>query len=373
MSTVKQLQRFGQSVYLDEIRRSWIEDGTFAELIEDDGLRGVTSNPAIFEKAIAQSDDYRSAIEAMAKKGMSPLQVYEELTVADIQAAADLFRPAYDASDGRYGYASLEVSPGVAHDTDGTIAEARHLWKRLDRPNVFIKVPGTAEGTPAIRQLIAEGINVNVTLLFGLQRYRDVAEAFIAGLEERAAAGHSIKYVASVASFFLSRIDVMVDPMLESIVAKGGAEAAKADALRGKIAIASAKRAYTIYLELIASPRWKNLASQGTRPQRLLWASTSTKNPSYADTMYVEPLIGPDTINTLPMATIEAYRDHGKPENRITEGEAEAADQLAQLDALGIDLDAVTQALIDEGVAKFVKPFDSLIQTLEQAIAKAPA
>lgn len=373
MTSVKELQRYGQSVYLDEIRRTWLSDGTLASLIENDGLRGVTSNPAIFEKAIAQSDDYDSAIAALARKGMDAKQVYEELTVDDIRAAADLFRPTYDASAGRYGYVSLEVSPLLADDTEATVLEARHLWKRLDRPNVFIKVPGTEAGTPAIRQLIAEGINVNVTLLFGLQAYRDVAEAFQAGLEERLSKGQEIADVASVASFFLSRIDVMVDPMLDEVAARGGSEAATAAALRGKVAIASAKRAYAIYLDLIAQARWKDLSSKGARPQRLLWASTSTKDPTYPDTMYVEPLIGPDTINTLPLDTIDAYRDHGNPANRITEGMDEAATQLRQLAEVGIDLDDVTASLVRQGVEKFIKPFDSLLATLDDALTKAPA
>lgn len=371
MNPLKKLQDFGQSVYMDEIRRSMMHDGYLKTLIERDGLRGVTSNPAIFEKAIAQSDDYDDAISELAAKGKSVEQIYEDLVVEDIQNAADLFRSLYDENDGKYGYVSLEVSPKLAHDTQGTIEEARHLWKRLDRPNVFIKVPGTAEGLPAITQLISEGINVNVTLLFGLGRYRDVAEAYIAGLEQRVNAGESVERVASVASFFLSRIDVMVDKMLDD--AAQGEHAALTRSLKGSVAIASAKQAYQIYKEVFGSERFQSLKAKGARPQRVLWASTSTKDPSYSDVMYVEALIGPETINTLPTDTLDAYRDHGDPAERVEDGADEAAQQLKDLEKLGIDLDDVTQKLEDEGVAKFIKPFDSLMNTLKEAVEKAPA
>jgi transaldolase len=373
MSTLERLRDFGQSVYLDEIRRSWLSDGTLQALIDDDGLRGVTSNPAIFQKAIGQSNDYDEAVAELARRGVAVEQAYEELVVSDIQNACDLFRPTYDASDGRYGYVSLEVSPHLAHDTDGTLAEARHLWQRLARPNAFIKVPGTAAGLGAIRQLIAEGINVNVTLLFGLERYREVTEAYLAGLEERAGKGLPLARVASVASFFLSRIDVMVDPMLESIAQQGGARTDTAEALHGEIAVASAKRAYAIYQEVFGSERFRALEAGGARSQRLLWASTGTKNPAYSDVKYVEPLIGPHTINTLPLETLDAYRDHGDPADRIHDDMEAYGTKLSQLAELGIDLGAVTQALEDEGVDKFVKPFDTLIGTLREALGKAPA
>ena len=375
MNPLKRLNDFGQSVYLDEIRRSWLHDGTLSTLIERDGLRGVTSNPAIFQKAIADSRDYDDAIAEHARRGDDAMATYEDLVVADIQAAADHFRQVYDASDGRFGYVSLEVSPELAHDTEGTVAEARHLWQRLDRPNVFIKVPGTEEGIPAIERLIREGINVNVTLLFGLERYRAVAEAYLAGLEARVAAAEPVSRVASVASFFLSRIDVMIDPVLDAEASLGGDREGEARALRGRAAVASAKLAYVIYRDLFGDDveRFAKLAAAGARPQRLLWASTSTKDPSYPDTKYIEPLIGPDTVNTMPMDTLDAYRDHGDPAARIEEGVDEARQVHQQLAAVGIDLDAVTAELETEGVAKFIKPFRSLLGTLEEALRKAPA
>ena len=283
----------------------------------------------------------------------------------DVQRAADLFRPLYDRVEGEDGFVSLEVNPHLAHDTQGTEAEARRLWQALARPNVFIKVPATKEGLPAIRQLISEGINVNVTLLFGLPRYREVAEAYIAGLEDRAAQGQPLGRVASVASFFLSRIDVLLDPRLEKLAAAGGPQAQTAKDLIGQVAIASAKVAYTIYQEVFGSERFQKLAAQGARPQRLLWASTSTKNPAYPDVKYVEPLIGADTVNTLPPETLAAYRDHGDPAPRLTEGVDRAAGILTRLPELGLDLDQATQQLEDEGVEKFNQPFDSLMATLE--------
>jgi transaldolase len=363
MNPLKRLNDYGQSVYMDEIRRSMLTSGQLAKLIQDDGLHGVTSNPAIFEKAIAQTDDYKEAI-AKFVNGESVEEIYETLVVADIGAAADAFRQLYDSSDGKYGYVSLEVSPNLAKDTQGTMAEARHLWKLLNRPNIFIKVPATKEGLPAIQQLISEGINVNVTLIFGLERYREVTEAYIAGLEARAAKGQSINRVFSVASFFLSRMDVLLDPMIEKAGAKD---------LLGKTAVANAKVAYSMYQEIFSSPRWQALAAKGARPQPLLWASTSTKNPAYQDTMYVEPLIGENTINTMPTDTMNAYRDHGNPgPNRITEGLDEAKAVLSRIESLGISLDKATQQLEDEGVEKFVKPFKSLMNTLQAAI-KVPA
>ncbi|MEJ2356982.1 MAG: transaldolase [Deinococcales bacterium] len=373
MSNLKRLQDFGQSVYLDEIRRSWLSDGTLQRLIDDDGLRGVTSNPAIFQKAIGQSDDYDDAVGELARRGLEVEKAYEELVVDDIQGACDLFRPLYDASDGRYGYVSLEVSPHLAHDTEGTVKEARHLWQRLGRPNAFIKVPGTEAGLPAIRTLLSEGINVNVTLLFGLGRYREVTDAYLSGLEDRLQAGGDISRVASVASFFLSRIDVMVDPMLERIMGQGGPRAATAKELHGEIAIASAKRAYAIFEEVFGSERFQALERQGARKQRLLWASTSTKDPDYSDVKYVEPLIGPDTINTMPSETLDAFRDHGDPADRVRDAMADYGHKLEQLAELDIDIDEVTQALEDEGVDKFIKPFDKLLGTLAEELRKAPA
>lgn len=360
-----QLSTFGQSIWLDYIRRQIIDSGKLKKLIDEDGLKGVTSNPSIFEKAIAGSDDYDEDIRKLAQAGKSVQEIYQTLTVEDVQRAADLFRPLYDRLDGKDGFVSLEVNPHLAQDTQGSIAEARRLWQALSRPNVFIKIPATQAGLPAIRQLISEGLNVNVTLLFGLPRYREVAEAYIAGLEDRAAAGRPLNRVASVASFFLSRIDVLLDPRLEKLAAAGGPQVTAARKLQGQVAIASAKAAYTIYQEIFGSARFKKLAAQGARPQRLLWASTSTKNPAYPDLKYVEPLIGADTVNTLPPETLDAYRDHGDPAPRLTEGVDRAAGVLSLLAELGLDLDQATQQLEDEGVEKFNQPFDSLMATLE--------
>jgi transaldolase len=359
------LGTFGQSVWLDYIRRQMIESGELKKLIEADGLKGVTSNPSIFQKAIAGSTDYDEAIRSLVQAGKSVREIYETLTVEDVGRAADVFRPLYDKVDGKDGFVSLEVNPHLARDTNSTIAEARHLWQALARPNVLIKVPATKEGLPAIRQLISEGINVNVTLLFGLPRYREVAEAYIAGLEARAAQGQPLNRVASVASFFLSRIDVLLDPKLEKLAAAGESQSQTARDLIGQVAIASAKEAYRIYQEIFGSARFQKLAGAGARPQRLLWASTSTKNPAYPDVKYVEPLIGPDTVNTLPPETLEAYRDHGNPAPRLTEAEDRAASYLQRLPELGIDLNQATQQLEDEGVEKFNQPFDSLMATLE--------
>ena len=289
---LKQLEAFGQSIWLDYIRRDLIASGELRRLIEEDGLRGMTSNPAIFEKAIAGSQDYDEDIRAMALEGKDVKAIYETLSQRDVQSAADEFRPLYERRTATDGYVSLEVNPHLAHDTHGTMQEARRLWGALNRPNVFIKVPATAEGLPAIRQLISEGINVNVTLLFGLPRYRQVAEAYIAGIEARAAQGKPVKHVASVASFFVSRIDALVDPLLEPIIAQGGKKADLAKKVRGQVAIASAKLAYQIYKEIFGSERFQKLAEQGARVQRLLWASTGTKNPDYSDVKYVETLIG---------------------------------------------------------------------------------
>jgi transaldolase/glucose-6-phosphate isomerase len=362
------LAGFGQSIWLDYIRRHLLSSGELKQLIEEDGLKGVTSNPAIFEKAIGGSQDYDEAIRLLARQGKTLEEIYQTLTVEDVRWAADIFRPVYDRLNGADGFVSLELNPHLAHDTQGSINEARKLWGLLDRPNVFIKVPATQEGLPAIRQLISEGINVNVTLLFGLARYQKVAEAYIAGLEERAAQGLPLARVASVASFFLSRIDVKLDPILEKLAAGSGRNAQVAAGLRGEVAIASAKAAHCKYYEnLFNSERWRALKEKGARPQRLLWASTSTKNPDYPDVKYVEALIVPDTINTLPPETLNAYRDHGNPAPRlICPVELERAEQvLRSLPQLGLDLDRVTQELEDEGVQKFNQPYDELLCTLE--------
>jgi transaldolase len=360
------LQRLGQSIWLDYLGRGAITSGQLRQLIENDGLSGVTSNPSIFEKAITETHDYDDAIDALVSKGKSAAEIYQALTVEDIQQTADLFRPVYDCLDGRDGFVSLEVSPHLAHDTDGSIAEARRLWSAVNRANILIKVPATRAGLPAIQQLISEGINVNITLLFGLQRYRLVAEAYLAGLEARARQGKPLKHVASVASFFLSRIDVLVDPMLETIAQARGAKVDLVTRLHGQVAIASARVARQIYREIFLSERFQKLVNQGARSQRLLWASTSTKNPAYPDLKYVEPLIGPETINTLPLETLGAYRDHGEPEARLDQDGEQARGALQQLPELGINIDQVTQQLEDEGVEKFNRAFDKLINALSE-------
>jgi transaldolase len=363
-NSLKQLQTFGQSIWLDYIRRDLITSGELQRLIEEDGLQGMTSNPSIFEKAIVESPLYDADIRAMTRKGKTPKAIYEALSQQDVQNAADLFRPLYEQTDGKDGYLSLEVNPHLAHDTQGTIQEARRLWKALNRPNVFIKVPATSAGIPAIQQLISEGINVNVTLLFGLPRYRQVAEAFIAGLEARAAQGKPVKRVTSVASFFLSRIDTVVDPLLSKPLKQGGPAAELAKKVVGQTAIASAKEAYQIFKELFSGARFQKLKAEGASPQRLLWASTGTKNPAYSDVKYVEPLIGPDTVNTFPVDTLDAYRDHGDPAASLEKGVAEAARLLNSLPELGIMIDAITQQLEEEGIEKFNKPFDLLLESL---------
>lgn len=359
------IQEFGQSIWQDYIRRRLITSGDLRRLIEEDGLRGVTSNPKIFDKVIAGSHDYDDDIRAMALDGKTIREIYQALTVRDVQMGADQFRPLYDRSDGAHGYVSLEVNPHLAHDTEGTIREARELWRALDRPNVFIKVPATEAGLPAIRHLISEGINVNVTLLFGLPRYREVADAYVKGLEDRAARGKALERIASVASFFLSRIDVLVDPMLEDIMAGGSEKAGLAEKAHGQVAIASAREAYQIYKEIFRAKRFRRLEEKGARPQRVLWASTSTKNPSYSDVKYVEPLIGPETINTVPQETLNAYRDHGDPASRLEQELEKAREVLDLLSGLGIDIDQVTRQLEDEGIKKFNKPYDDLKETLE--------
>ena len=363
---LRKLQALGQSIWIDFIRRETTTSGELQQLIEQDGVSGVTSNPSIFEKAIAEGHEYESAIQRLISEGMTVDEIYQRLTVEDIQMVADVLRPVYDRTAGGDGFVSLEVSPGLANDTAGTIEEARRLWSLVDRSNVMIKVPATQQGLPAIRQLIGEGINVNITLLFGLPRYREVADAYITGLETLASSGGDLKQVASVASFFLSRIDVLLDPLLEEKSQAGGPTAALAGRLQGQAAIASAKVAYQIYREIFESSRFKRLADQGAKPQKLLWASTSTKNPEYSDTKYIEPLIGPETINTLPVESLVAYRDHGDPQRSLVQHVPEAYQTLSNLSRMGIDLDAVTHQLEEEGIKKFVTAFDRLIALLQE-------
>jgi len=361
---LKKLETLGQSIWLDYIRRDLIASGVLRRLIEEDELRGMTSNPSIFEKAIAESHIYDQDIRDMALKKKDVKAIYEALSQRDVQDAADEFRSVYEKTDDEDGYVSLEVNPHLAHDTKGTIEEARRLWAALNRPNVFIKIPATSEGLPAIQQLISEGINVNVTLLFGLPRYRQVAEAYIAGLEAHAAQGKPVKHIASVASFFLSRIDTLVDSLVEDFLESGGKKMEIAKKVCGQVAVSSAKMSYQIYKEIFGSNRFKKLADKGARVQRLLWASTSTKNPDYSDVKYIESLIGSDTINTVPLETIDAYRDHGDPKSRLEQDVEEANWIMARLPELGIIIDKVTQQLEDEGLKKFVEPFDKLMETL---------
>jgi transaldolase/transaldolase/glucose-6-phosphate isomerase len=354
-NNVAQIHGFGQSIWLDFIDREIISSGKLKQLIDVDGVRGVTSNPAIFEKAISSSSDYDADIAALKSESDNE-KLFFEIAVKDIQAAADLFKGVYEESNKVDGYVSLEVSPFLALDTEGTAKQAEELWKKVDRENVMIKIPGTKPGLAAIQQSIAKGININVTLLFGLERYEEVTEAYIAGLEEHLAAGHKIAHISSVASFFLSRIDVVVDPIIE---AKGEKE------LYGEVAIASAKKAYEIYKRVFSGERWQKLADQGAQPQRLLWASTGSKNPAFKDTKYVEALIGPDTVDTVPLETVDAFRDHGVAANTLEAGLDKATEILAKLPSLGIDLAAVTQQLEDEGIEKFNKPFEKLLNAIE--------
>jgi transaldolase / glucose-6-phosphate isomerase len=367
------LQRFGQSVWFDNMRRSLITSGDLQRLIADDGLRGMTSNPAIFEKAISGSADYAGAIGALAGRGLSPLDIYERLAVEDIQWAADLLLPVYRQTEGRDGFISLEVSPHLANDTEGTVEEALRLAAAVGRPNLMVKVPGTPAGVPAVERLIAAGININITVLFSLENYVDVAQAYISGLEALAAKGGDVSSVASVASFFISRIDAKV----EKIVAERLAAAASAQerlalrALGGKVAIANAKLTYARYKEICASEAWQKLAAAGARPQRLLWASTGTKNPAYSDVLYVEELIGPDTVNTLPEATLAAFRDHGQARASLEEGEEEAREVMQALEELGLSMPQITAELQQEAVRLFVEPFDQLLGAIEAQAAGA--
>ncbi len=361
---IKSIHNFGQSIWLDLLDRKIMDSGELKRLIDEDGVRGLTSNPAIFEKAISNSSDYDEDMVILSKQTTSNDEIFFGLAVKDIKRAADIFNPLYKESKGGDGFVSLEVSPYLARETEKTLNQAKELWKAVDRKNVMIKIPGTAEGLPAIRQCISEGININVTLLFGLPRYREVAEAYLAGLEDRLKAKLPIDHVASVASFFLSRIDVMVDPML---IEKG------LSTYKGEVAIASAKKAYEIYEAMFTSDRFNKLKEHGAKPQRLLWASTGSKDPSFSDVKYVEALIGKETVNTVPLETLEAFRDHGNAASRLTDNLDKATAVLAKLKDIGIDIDTITQKLEDEGIEKFNKPFDKLLKVIDshkQKIAK---
>lgn len=371
-SPVGALLEFGQSPWLDFIQRGLLTDGELERMIAEWGLRGLTSNPVIFEKAIVHSGDYDADIEALARDGGSAEEICETLTVQDVQQAADLLLPVYEATDRADGFASLEISPHKAHDAEATIAEGKRLWALLGRRNAMLKVPATEAGLVAIRTLLGEGINVNVTLLFSVERYREVCEAHLAGLEDALAAGEDVRRIASVASFFLSRVDTMVDEELDRLAADDSRGAVAAE-LRGEIAIASARHAYAAFEEYFATERFQQLIEQGARPQRLLWASTGTKDPAYSDVKYVEALIGPQTVNTMPLETIRAYDDHGEPALRLTGKADDAAAKLGLLRELGIDLDEINRRLLSQGIDKFVKPYDSLIASVEAARRKALA
>jgi transaldolase / glucose-6-phosphate isomerase len=356
--------RYGQSIWLDYIRRHLLQGGEFARLVREDGIRGVTSNPSIFEKAIAGSTDYGPALERDEKnEDETASAIYERLAIEDIQQAADILRPVYDEADRRDGYVSMEVSPYLAHDTQATIDEATRLWSTVHRENLMIKVPATPEGIPAVRQLISQGINVNITLLFSRAACRQVMEAYMDGLEALAARGGDLTRMASVASMFVSRLDVLVDPILE---ARTGADEAELRGLVGKVAIANAKLAYQDWKELARRPRWQALAARGARMQRLLWASTSAKDPRFRDVLYVESLIGPDTVDTIPPATLDAFRDHGKGGSRLEENVDEAREAMATLARAGISIDELTARLLDDGVKEFSAAFDALLGSIEK-------
>ena len=372
MGKLNDLSAAGTAVWLDFVDRKFLEEGGLKKLVEEDGLTGVTSNPSIFEKAMGHGDAYDDTLAAFDKEhpGAATIDRYEHLAIQDIKAAAETLKPVYGRLDAADGYVSLEVSPYIADDTDATIAEARKLWDAVDRDNLMIKIPGTAAGVPAIAATIAAGINVNVTLLFSVEAYQKVAEAYATGLEERVRQGQPIDRMASVASFFVSRIDSTIDKQIDERVEKGDAEADALKRLRGKVAIANAKLAYAWYQEFVASDRWQALAAKGARPQRLLWASTGVKDPSYPDTLYVDTLIGPDTVNTMPPKTMDAFRDHGTVAQTLTEGVDEARAVMAEVERLGLDLPGVTDTLVLEGVASFAKAFDDLMDAIAK---KQPA
>jgi transaldolase/glucose-6-phosphate isomerase len=360
---LRELIRFGQSVWFDNIRRQELVSGYLQQLIDQDGLSGITSNPSIFEKAIAGSQDYDAAIQALARQGKEAAQIFESLAVDDIQKAADLFLPTYNATDGRDGFVSMEVSPHLAHDTAGSVAEARRLHREVNRPNLMVKIPGTVEGLPAIEQLLGEGININITLLFAVERYEQVANAYLAALEKLVREGRPLNRLASVASFFVSRIDTLADQQLEARqpAARTPEERERIAALLGKVAVSSAKLAYEKFQEIFSGPRFQVLAQKGARVQRVLWASTSTKNPQYSDVLYVENLIGPDTVNTMPASTIKAFREHGKVRASLGEGVDEAHRVVAQLAEAGIDLRSITAKLEEQGVEAFARDYDKLL------------
>ncbi len=361
----------GQSIWLDYITRSLVRSGELQQMIEQDGVRGMTSNPTIFEKAISDSSDYDEQIQTLAQEGHDASTIFEKLEITDIQAACDRFLPLYERTNGQDGFVSIEVAPDLAHNTDATISEARRLWQAVDRPNLMVKVPGTKAGIPAVEQLLREGLNINVTLLFSIENHERVMWSYIKALEERQSQGQPIDRIASVASFFVSRVDTLVDTLLDEKIAQANGDAARQErlqSLRGKAAVANAKAAYARFQEVFSSERFQQLKQHGARPQRVLWASTSTKNPDYRDVYYVESLIGPDTINSMPPQTLEALQDHGEVRRTIDEHVNDALAVLSLLKEEGIDYDAVTQQLEDEGVEKFATSYNNLTAAIEQKL-----
>ena len=366
VNTTQQLFEAGQSVWYDNIQRGLLQSGAMAGMIERGEIRGVTSNPTIFMNAMSKSQDYDAGLIPLAQAGRSTEEVFYQLAIEDIQAAADLFHPMYELSAGGDGYVSLEVSPYLANDTRGTIEEVRHLWDRVKRPNLMVKIPATKAGIPAITQAISEGINVNVTLIFSRQRYAAVMDAYICGLEQRAEQGLQMAGIASVASFFVSRVDNKVDAYLDEIIQNGSSKAEGIASLKGKAAIANARLAYADFKEVFSSERFQMLKPLGARIQRPLWASTGTKNPQYSDVMYVEELIGPHTVNTVPPQTLEAFLDHGRVRLSLEENLDGAREALADLDKLGINMEDVTRQLEEEGVKSFADAFTALLQVIEE-------
>lgn len=366
---LQRLTDLGQSIWYDYIRRDLIEGGGLKRLVEEDSLRGMTSNPTIFQKAIAETSLYDEDIRRFGEQGLSTAEVFERLSVADVQRAADVFRPVFDATGGEDGFVSIEVGPALALDTEGSIAEARRLWRACDRPNVMIKIPGTEAGVPAIRRCLAEGININITLLFSVPRHRQVMEAYLAALEDRLAAGQPVEKLRSVASYFVSRVDTNVDKKLDAVGGDAGRPEPMrrlARELRGKLGIANARLAYVAFEEVFGSDRFRALAARGARKQRPLWASTSTKDPRYPDLYYVEALVAPESIDTIPPETLEAYRDHGDPKVRIHDDVEAAREAFRRLPEVGIDEQQVYRELEEEGVRKFTDSYDALLKVLAE-------
>ncbi|MGI9188857.1 MAG: transaldolase [Longimicrobiaceae bacterium] len=367
-----QLHELGQSVWLDYLRRGMLDDGSLLRMLRTHGLRGVTSNPSIFEEAIGDSDDYDEALDELADEGLEPGRVFERLAVADIRRATDVFREIYEESGGTDGFVSLEVSPELAYDTEGALEEARRLWNAVDRPNLMIKVPGTDAGIPAVEQLLSEGLNINITLLFSREGHQRVMDAYLKALERRLEAGNPLDRISSVASFFVSRVDSAVDDRLQARLEEADDEATRERirSLLGTIAIANAKLAYQQFRDTFSGDRFVRLRERGAQLQRPLWASTSAKNPDYRDVLYVEELIGPDTVNTMPVKTLEAFLDHGEVARTIDRGVEQAEEQLRTLAEVGVDLDEVTEQLQREGVDKFAKSYDELLECVDSKMAR---